>query len=230
MANDDCSGSTQHADSKSPFSFFYTILGPGQLRGLEVSLGRVLGGASIFFGGGGVQPEDCIDPPPPKLKARPPHFAKEMQDTAGQTLWLWPSHSCHNHCRWLLERRCIQGIEHRRRTRTLWASSARLRPNTAHDTRVLHRGRSAHCGCCASFSYGNVPEGPPCNCQHVFSCIVPSSDMPVVALGCHAGTGKARVQAERPLSECMSWTLCPGGPTAHVVQPAVRIGKWWSRP
>ena len=42
------------------------FLGLGHLRGMRVSLGRIVGVPSIEpFGGGGVRPEGSIDPPPP---------------------------------------------------------------------------------------------------------------------------------------------------------------------
>ena len=56
MANDDFSEPPQRADSKNPIFIFCRILGPGHLRGLGFSVGRILGGPSIepFLGEGGV--------------------------------------------------------------------------------------------------------------------------------------------------------------------------------
>ena len=56
MANDDFSEPPRHADPKNPIFIFSRFLGPGHLRGLGVSLGRILGVLSIepFFGEGGV--------------------------------------------------------------------------------------------------------------------------------------------------------------------------------
>ena len=56
MANDDFSEPPQRTDPKNPIFICCRILGPGHLRGLGVSLGRLLEGPSIepFWGEWGV--------------------------------------------------------------------------------------------------------------------------------------------------------------------------------
>ena len=76
MAHDGVSERPRRADSKSSIFLFLPnfCLGPGHLRGLGVSLGRILGGPSIepFCWGVWSSQRAVSTPSPAKLKARPP--------------------------------------------------------------------------------------------------------------------------------------------------------------
>ena len=66
IANDDFSEPPRRADSENPIFSFCRFLGPGHLRGLGVSLGRILEVLSIepFWGGGGGLARGLYRPPP----------------------------------------------------------------------------------------------------------------------------------------------------------------------
>ena len=61
----------ERADSKNPIFIFCRFMGLGHLRGLGVSLGRILGVHSVelLLGGGGGSGQGLYRPPPLRLKA-----------------------------------------------------------------------------------------------------------------------------------------------------------------